>query len=72
MREGDCVSDIMKAVNPAAFDLTRAEGRADFDDALRAELLKIDDDALRSHAAAMLRDWRRGLLSAFQYGGGNG
>jgi hypothetical protein len=61
-RQGDVVADIKAAVDPAAYDLTRAEGRADFDDALRDELAKIDDERLRMHAAEMIRDWRAGLF----------
>lgn len=56
MREGD--------VDPHAFDLSRAEGRADFDDALRQEIRKIEDDGLRCHAGAMIREWRIALFAA--------
>lgn len=63
-REGDVVADIKRAVNPGAYDLVKAEGRADFDDALRAELAKIADERLRQHAVQMIRDWREALFSA--------
>lgn len=57
-RQGDVVAAIKSAVDPAAYDLTRAEGRADFDDALRAELAKIEDKLVRAHAGQMIRQWR--------------
>ena len=62
-REGDVVAAIRKAVPPGRYDLNRAEGRADFDDALRAELAKIEDVTLRQHAAEMVRHWREKLFS---------
>lgn len=61
-RQGDVVAAIKRAVDPGAYDLTRAEGRADFDDALRAELAKIEDERLRMHAGEMIRNWRRALF----------
>jgi hypothetical protein len=63
-REGDVVADIKRAVNPGAYDLLKAEGRADFDDALRAELAKIADERLRQHAGEMIREWRLVLFNA--------
>jgi hypothetical protein len=63
-RSGNIVEDIKAAVNPADYDLNRAEGRADFDDALRAEIARRapDDEKLRRHAGDMLGVWRRGLF----------
>lgn len=61
-RQGDIVADIKAAVDPKAYDFSRAEGRADFDDALRAQLAKIEDERLRSHAAEMIREWRACLF----------
>ena len=63
-RSGNIVEDIKAAVDPANYDLTRAEGRADFDDALRAEISRRapDDEKLRRHAGDMLGMWRRELF----------
>jgi len=58
----DIVAAIKASVNPAEYDFTTAEGRVAFDDALRAALVKIEDDHLRSHAAGMLKAWRRELM----------
>lgn len=58
MRQGDILSDIKKRVDPASYDFTRAEGRADFDDALRAEIKQIDDEVLRQHVGQMCKEWR--------------
>jgi hypothetical protein len=61
-RAGDVVADILGRVDPEAYDLKRAEGRADMDDALRAELSAVADEKLRNHAAEMIRNWRRQKL----------
>jgi hypothetical protein len=61
-RQGDVVAEIKEKVDSAQYDLLRAEGRADFDDALRAELAKVADPAVRAHAGEMIRQWRQGLL----------
>lgn len=63
-RTGDVVAEIKRAVKPGAYDLLKAEGRADFDDALRAELAKITDERLRQHAAQIIREWRQALFDA--------
>jgi hypothetical protein len=63
-RQGNVVADIKRAVNPDDYDLLTAEGRADFDDALRTELAKIFDERLREHAAQMIRDWRVELFNS--------
>ena len=69
-RSGNIVEDIKAAVNPADYDLNRAEGRADFDDALRAEISRRapDDEKLRRHAADMLAVWRRELFVSGRIG----
>lgn len=54
----DIVSQIKSRVDPAAYYLTTAEGRAAFDNALRRELAKIKDSRVRTHAGEMLRLWR--------------
>ena len=54
----DIVSQIKTRVDPAAYDLTTAEGRTAFDNALRAELAQIEDINLRAHAGEMLKLWR--------------
>lgn len=54
----DIVSLIKSRVDPGAYDLTTAEGRTEFDNALRAELAKIEDSNLRAHAGEMLKLWR--------------
>lgn len=59
----DIVSDIKSRFDPAAFNFATAEGRRDFDNALRAELLQIEDASLRVHAAEMLKDWRLDLFA---------
>ena len=63
-RQGDIVAEIKAIVSPDRFDLSRAEGRADFDDALRAQIDRLsgDDKILRRHAGEMIAEWRRGLL----------
>lgn len=61
-RKGDVVANIKCTVNPGDYDLLRAEGRADFDDALRTELDKIEDRAVRAHASEMIRQWRHELF----------
>ncbi len=58
----DIVAEIKSRVDPARFDFTRAEGRRDFDSALRAELTKIKDSSLRAHAGEMLKHWRLDLF----------
>jgi hypothetical protein len=57
-RSGDVVAEIKAAVDPRYYDFGKAEGRSDFDDALRAELVKIEDSTLRFHAAEMIKEWR--------------
>jgi hypothetical protein len=63
-RQGDVVRDIKAAVRPEGYDFTRAEGRADFDDALRAEIKKRtgDDEHLRRHVGQMMQEWRKELF----------
>lgn len=63
MRTGDVVTDIKNLVNPCDYDLRRAEGCADFDDALRGELDKIDDPIVLQHASRMIRDWRKQVFN---------
>jgi hypothetical protein len=58
MRQGDIFGDIKKRCDPASYDFTKAEGRADFDDALRAEIRKIEDKTLRQHVGEMCKEWR--------------
>lgn len=60
-REGDICAHIKAACDPADFDFSRAEGRADFDDALRSRIVSIEDDTLRRHVAEMIRQWRAEL-----------
>jgi hypothetical protein len=62
MSEQDIVAAIKARVDPARFDFSRAEGRRDFDNALRAELRKIADSSLRAHAGEMLKAWRAELF----------
>ena len=62
VRQGDILGDIKRRVDPARFDFTRVEGRADFDDALRAEIRKIDDETLRAHVGEMCKEWRWSIL----------
>jgi hypothetical protein len=64
MRQGDIFADIQKLVGPDNYDFTRAEARADFDDALRAEIAKIEDKTLRQHVGEMCKEWRWGLYHA--------
>lgn len=64
MRQGDILSDIKKRCDPKGYDFTRAEGRADFDDALRAEIGKITDETLRRHVGEMCKEWRWSLYHA--------
>lgn len=64
MRQGDIFGDIQKLVDPAKYDFTKAEGRADFDDALRAEIAKIEDKTLRNHVGETCREWRWSLYHA--------
>lgn len=54
----DVVSDIKKLCPPGDHNLDTAEGRAEWDKRLRAELEKIDDPSIRAHAARMIGDWR--------------
>lgn len=63
-RQGDIVAEVKLRCPPEAFDLTRAEGRADWDDALRAAITALtgDDEALARHAGDMIGDWRRRIL----------
>lgn len=56
------VSQIKSRVSPDDYDLRTAEGRLAFDDCLRTELRKIDDDNLRVHAGELIKEWRRGLF----------
>lgn len=58
----DIVAEIKSRIDSAQFDFTRAEGRRDFDNALRAELTKIKDSSLRAHAGEMLKHWRLDLF----------
>lgn len=61
-QEEDIVAAIKSRVDPDRFDFNRAEGRRDFDNALRAELRKINDNSLRAHAGEMLKHWRMGIF----------
>lgn len=63
----DIVSQIKARIDLAAFDLSTAEGRLDFDKALRAELAKITDIWLSRHAAEILKDWRRDLFGGVDH-----
>lgn len=63
----DIVSQIKSRVAPAAYDLATAEGRLAFDNALRAELTKIEDQWLSRHAAEMLKAWRRELFGMIDF-----
>lgn len=56
------VAYIKRKVNPETFDFSIAEGRRDFDNALRAELKLIRDPSLRAHAGEMLKRWRLELF----------
>lgn len=61
-RSGDIVAEIKAAIDPGYYDFGTAEGRSDFDDALRTELVKIGDSTLRAHAAEMIKEWRWTLM----------
>ena len=56
------VEQIKSKVNPDNFDFSLAEGRRDFDNALRAELRLVRDPILRAHAGEMLKQWRLELF----------
>lgn len=58
----DIVAEIKTRVDPARFDFTRAEGRRDFDNALRAEVRQIKDNSLRAHAVEIIKRWRMELF----------
>ncbi|MDG4650099.1 hypothetical protein P6F26_16750 [Roseibacterium sp. SDUM158017] len=62
--EGDRFAAVMAAVNPRSYDLTRAEGRADFDKALRWAVSRFcgADEQLARHVGAMVEEWRRELI----------
>lgn len=68
-RSGNVVADIKAAVDPQSFELTTAEGRADFDDALRREIYERsgDDENLRRHAGDLIGVWRRSVLWGDRY-----
>jgi hypothetical protein len=63
-RQGDIVAEIKLRCPPEAFDLDRAEGRADWDDALRAAISELsgDDQQLKRHAGDMIGAWRRRII----------
>jgi fructose-1,6-bisphosphatase len=63
-RQGDIVAEIIDLCPAQAFDLTRAEGRADWDDALRAAITELagDDETLKRHAGDMIAQWRRQII----------
>lgn len=63
----DIVSKIKAKVDPAAFDLTTAEGRVAFDEALRAELVSIRDIWLQKHAGELLKEWRHDLFGKIDH-----
>jgi hypothetical protein len=54
----DIVSLIKSACPPDNHDLGTAEGRKAWDDALRAELAKVECYHLRSHASNFVKEWR--------------
>ena len=66
MRQGNVFEKIKVQCQPGAFELRTAEGRADWDDALRACLLALtgEDASLRSHASEMVKHWRRDVFAA--------
>jgi hypothetical protein len=66
MRTGNVFEKIKSHCSPDAFDLRTAEGRSDWDDALRERLLALagEDRILRSHAAEMVKHWRRDVFAA--------
>ena len=57
-QSSNIVAEIKARVDLSRFDFSRAEDRRDFDNALRAELRKIEDTSLRGHAAELLKIWR--------------
>lgn len=57
-RTGDTVADIIAKTEAEKFDIDKAEGRADCDDFLRAEIAEIIDPVLRQHVAEGIRRWR--------------
>ncbi len=63
----DIVSRIKARIDLAGFDLRTAEGRLDFDKALRDELAKIKDIWLSRHAAEILKEWRRDLFGTIDH-----
>lgn len=66
MRTGNVFEKIKTQCSPGAFDLCTAEGRADWNDALQECLLALtgEDTHLRSHAAEMVKHWRRDVFAA--------
>jgi hypothetical protein len=62
--EPNIAGEIWGAVEKAGLvaDLSTAERRLALDKALRARLGDIEDDALRSHAAEMIRAWRAAVM----------
>lgn len=66
MRTGNIFEKIKAQCAPGAFDLRTAEGRADWDDALRECILALagDDKPLKGHAAEMVKHWRRDVFTA--------
>lgn len=64
-REGDIVASVKGRVSPDAYNLATAEGRADFDDALRLEIWRLApaDKTLRRHAGVMIQEWRNELFA---------
>jgi len=61
-KQEDIVSYIKSKVNPEQYDFSLAEGRRDFDNALRDQLRAVRDPSLRAHAGEMLKRWRLELF----------
>jgi hypothetical protein len=63
-RTGNIVGEIKRKADLSKYDMTTAEGRADFDDWIRAEIKAAsgDDENLRRHAGAMIVPWRRDIF----------
>jgi hypothetical protein len=57
-RTGNVVRDIKQNFPPKNYNLTTAEGRANWDDDLSKSIDAIADDRLRYHASIMIREWQ--------------
>ena len=58
----DIVSHIKECCPPEDHDLNTAEGRWGWDQALRAELAKVEPEGLRRHASQLVKEWRWSVL----------